>query len=557
MCIDYRQLNANSIPDAYPLPRIHHILERLRNAKYISTLDLKSGYWQIPMAHGSREYTAFTVPGRGLFHWKVMLFGLHSAHATFQRALDSVIGPDMEPFAFAYLDDIIVSGATLEEHVLNLEEVLRRLRQANLRLNRAKCKFFRRSLVYLGHVISGEGIHTDPDKIAAVRQLQLPTTCRELRRCLGIASWYRRFVPNFADIVQPMSLLLKKGQKWDWKPEQQAAFEEQQHQGAERMAQEEPNCKWITRLTKRILAPDRFPDFTIEGSQVHLGHRPEEEDYVPGKLCVAFDHRPRVLAECHDHPTAGHLGIRKTIARISQRYYWPGLFRDVARYVKQCQKFKVSQLKPAGRMLTHQVEEPFGTLCADFVGPLPRSKHGNTMLLVFFDAFTKWVELIPLRKATSAHLERAFREAILSSRHRVAALRPVQPTTEPGGTRESAINTSVSDTTGFSPAFLVQGREPRLPGALYDEVTQGNGREPGAPEDKARRLQEIFRIYMANRPDESSEAEGIVLGERAGHSGQYSRRPHDADYVVHSPYNSEQCVRLYADAPAAPASRPR
>ncbi|KAL7724308.1 hypothetical protein ACLKA6_006056 [Drosophila palustris] len=226
MCIDYRQLNANSIPDAYPLPRIHHILERLRNARYISTLDLKSGYWQIPMARGSREYTAFTVPGRGLFHWKVMPFGLHSAPATFQRALDSVIGPDMEPYAFAYLDDIIVSGASLEEHVRNLGEVLRRLRQANLRLNRAKCKFFRRSLVYLGHVISGEGIHTDPDKIAAVRELQPPATCRELRRCLGIASWYRRFVQNFAEIVQPMSLLLKKGQKWEWKPEQQAAFEE-------------------------------------------------------------------------------------------------------------------------------------------------------------------------------------------------------------------------------------------------------------------------------------------------------------------------------------------
>ncbi|KAL7727252.1 hypothetical protein ACLKA6_016010 [Drosophila palustris] len=211
---------------AYPLPRIHHILERLRNARYISTLDLKSGYWQIPMARGSREYTAFTVPGRGLFHWKVMPFGLHSAPATFQRALDSVIGPDMEPYAFAYLDDIIVSRASLEEHVRNLGEVLRRLRQANLRLNRAKCKFFRRSLVYLGHVISEEGTHTIPDKIAAVRELQPPATCRELRRCLEIESWYRRFVPNFADIIQPKSLLLKKGQKWEWKPEQQAAFEE-------------------------------------------------------------------------------------------------------------------------------------------------------------------------------------------------------------------------------------------------------------------------------------------------------------------------------------------
>jgi len=118
--VDVRQLNAHSIPDAYPLPRITHILERLRHAKYISTLDLKSGYWQIPLARTSREFTAFTFPGRGLYHSKVMPFGLHSAPATFQRALVSVIGHDMEPNAFAYLDDKIIIGRTLEEHVQHL-----------------------------------------------------------------------------------------------------------------------------------------------------------------------------------------------------------------------------------------------------------------------------------------------------------------------------------------------------------------------------------------------------------------------------------------------------
>ncbi|XP_070072240.1 uncharacterized protein [Drosophila takahashii] len=223
---DYRQLNAHSVPDAYPLPRIGHILERLRNAKFISTLDLKSGYWQIPVAPDSRACTAFTVPGRGLFQWKVMPFGLHSAPATFQRALDSVIGPDMEPHAFAYLDDIIVIGTSLDEHFTNLREVLRRLRQANLKLNKAKCKFFQHSITYLGHVISEDGIHTDPDKIAAVRELKPPTNCKELRRCLGIASWYRRFVENFATIVQPMSALLRKGRKWTWSDPQQQAFED-------------------------------------------------------------------------------------------------------------------------------------------------------------------------------------------------------------------------------------------------------------------------------------------------------------------------------------------
>ncbi|KAM8702370.1 hypothetical protein ACLKA7_007800 [Drosophila subpalustris] len=198
MCIDYRQLNAHSIPDAYPVPRINHILERLRHARFISTLDLKQGYWQIPMAADSRECTAFTVPGRGLFQWRVMPFGLHSACATFHRALDTVIGPEMEPHAFAYLDDIVVIGATKEQHVENLREVFRRLRAANLKLNRQKCSFFRKRLVYLGHVISEEGICTDPEKVEAIQNLKAPANCKELRQCLGMASWYRRFVPSFA-----------------------------------------------------------------------------------------------------------------------------------------------------------------------------------------------------------------------------------------------------------------------------------------------------------------------------------------------------------------------
>jgi len=213
MCIDYRQLNAHSIPDAYPVPRINHILERLRHARFISTLDLKQGYWQIPMAADSRECTAFTVPGRGLFQWCVMPFGLHSACATFQRALDTVIGSEMEPHAFAYLDDIVVIGSTKEQHIANLREVFRRLRAANLKLNRKKCSFFRKRLVYLGHVISGEGICTDPAKVEAIQCLRAPSNCKELRQCLGMASWYRRFVPNFAALVQPMTVLLKKGRK--------------------------------------------------------------------------------------------------------------------------------------------------------------------------------------------------------------------------------------------------------------------------------------------------------------------------------------------------------
>ncbi|XP_070145086.1 uncharacterized protein [Drosophila kikkawai] len=226
LCIDYRQLNTHSERDAYPVPRMDHILNQLREAKYISTLDLKNGYWQIPMEENSKQYTAFTVPGRGLFQWKVMPFGLHTAPATFQRALDSVIGPEMEPFAFAYLDDIVVIGRTKREHLEKLHEVLARLRKANLRINPEKCHFFQDKLKYLGHVVSARGIHTDPDKIAAIKDLPEPTTTKQVHSFLGVASWYRRFVPRFTEIAKPLFELIKKNAKFEWTEEHGRATEE-------------------------------------------------------------------------------------------------------------------------------------------------------------------------------------------------------------------------------------------------------------------------------------------------------------------------------------------
>lgn len=140
--------------------------------------------------------------------------------------------------------------------------------------------------------------------------------------------------------------------------------------------------------------------------------------HTPWKLCVPRDSRARVLRECHDQQTAGHLGIRKKATRVAQRYYWPGYFRHVVTHVRHCstcQAYKVSQGQTAvcGKMLTRQVMEPFHTVCADFVGRLPRSKSGHTMLLLLLDHFSKWVELVPLRRATSSILEQALRERIL------------------------------------------------------------------------------------------------------------------------------------------------
>jgi len=185
----------------------------------------KDEYWQIPLKKSSRQYTTFTVPGKGLFQWKVMLFELHSASATFQRVLDRVIGPEMSPHAFAYQDDIIVIGRTLE-HKANLKEVFRRLKEANLRLNPEKLQFLKKELLYLGHRVTSEGKGTDLEKVGAIAELEPPSTVRELRQYLGVASWYRLFLPDFVKIVKPLNNLVLKGNKWVWTQEHQTAFGE-------------------------------------------------------------------------------------------------------------------------------------------------------------------------------------------------------------------------------------------------------------------------------------------------------------------------------------------
>lgn len=126
---------------------------------------MKNGYWNIPLAEESRPVTAFVVPGRGLFQFKVMPFGLHSASATFQWTLEKVLGPELGVIAFVYLDDVIVLGNSVEEHLENVRRILKRLRDANLRVNIDKSEFFKNKINYLDHVVDASGIQTDPDKV--------------------------------------------------------------------------------------------------------------------------------------------------------------------------------------------------------------------------------------------------------------------------------------------------------------------------------------------------------------------------------------------------------
>ena len=182
--------------------RIDELIDRLGAARWVTTLDLKKGYWQVPLRDAARELTAFRTPW-GLFQFSVMPFGLHGAPATFQRLMDQVL-TGTNGYAGAYLDDVIVYSSSWEEHLQHLQDVLQRIEVAGLTINPAKCAVAKRETEYLGYVIGGGVIKPQVQKLEAIQKCPLPRTKTQVRSFLGMAGWYRRFVPNFS--VRPPAL---------------------------------------------------------------------------------------------------------------------------------------------------------------------------------------------------------------------------------------------------------------------------------------------------------------------------------------------------------------
>ncbi|GBM31359.1 Retrovirus-related Pol polyprotein from transposon 297 [Araneus ventricosus] len=201
-CVDYRKLNEITIKDSYPLPRIDDTLDALNGSQWFSTLDLKSGYWQVEIQPEDKEKTAFTT-GQGLWQFKVMPFGLCNAPATFERLMVTVLRGLTSEACLVYLDDIIIVGRTFQEHLNNIRQVFQRLQKANLKLSPKKCRFFRKEVSYLGHIISTDGVKTDPEKTKAVVDWPRPATVYDLRSFLGLCTYYRRFVRNFSQWQDP------------------------------------------------------------------------------------------------------------------------------------------------------------------------------------------------------------------------------------------------------------------------------------------------------------------------------------------------------------------
>lgn len=559
LCLDSRKLNAITKIEKYDLPRITTILSRLGKARFMSKIDLKDAYLQIPLTERSKEKTAFFVKGHGVWQFITMPFGLVNCSATMQRLMDTLFG-DLDGMVFVYQDDLIIVNEDFEEHMKVLSTVADRLKGANLSINFEKCGFCLHNMRYMGYIVDQAGLRPDPEKISCVLKVPLPNTVTELRRFLGMAGWYRRFIKDFAELSAPLQDLLKgggKGRKLAWEEKAKLNFEKLKLKLVSAPLLQPPDFRKefiiscdasdgciggvlsqysdedpkqdrpIAYASRKLRGPEmhysttekeclsvvfcleRFMEF-VEGSEMtvytdhsaltwlfkqkelsgrlarwvlslqqhhmkikHLkgknnvvadaisrfpicqilemvqlldfiqptgdlwyenllqevrngnarSRRYKEMDgklfydpHVKGrrltnwkwKLVIPLGNRKSVLQECHDDPKSAHLGVQKTIDRVLDRYYWPGLSRDVREYVKLCEVCKTTKhdnIRPPGMMGKYRhAHTPWQLISTDLLGPFPRSKKGNCYLLLFSDWLTKYPCIIPLKNGTAKNV---------------------------------------------------------------------------------------------------------------------------------------------------------
>jgi hypothetical protein len=223
LCVDYRPLNAVTIKNKYPLPRIDILFDQLAGAKVFSKIDLRSRYHQIKIRSSDIPKIAFSTR-YGLYEYLVMSFGLTNALAYFMYLMNSVFMQELDKFVVVFIDDILIYSKNPEDHANHLRIILQRLRDHHLYAKFFKYEFWLDTIKFLGHTISSDGISVDPSKVQEVLNWKSPTSVHRIRSFLGLASYYHRFIPDFSRVAKPMTELLKKGVKFSWDQKCEDAF---------------------------------------------------------------------------------------------------------------------------------------------------------------------------------------------------------------------------------------------------------------------------------------------------------------------------------------------
>ncbi|CAF1654656.1 unnamed protein product [Rotaria magnacalcarata] len=475
-CVDYRKLNANTIRTAYPMPRVDDTLDSLCQAKYISTLDLRSGYWQVELDPDSRDKTAF-ITHRGLYEFRVMPFGLSNAPATFQCLMDVVLAGLKWQSCLVYIDDIVVFSPTFEQHLRDLSTIFDRLANAGLTLKASKCDFCRKELKYLGHLITPDGIKPDP----------------------GLTQAPLLQAPNFNE---PFIL------ETDASDYGLGAI----------LTQEFENQKFVIAYASRTQTAAERNYFPTEKEALAIFWATKHfRPYLEGTTIY-------IRSDCR--ALQWLLNTKDLSGRLARWAISLSAFNIVDINCHLCQQYKYDNRTLTASLQMHIVHEPWHTIGVDIMGPFPVTQRQKQYLLVVVDYFTRWVELFPLRTTISSHIADILVDEIIcrwgcptyilsdngpqfvselfthicsslgiqtkntSNYHpqtnmteRVNRnLKPMiaqyaQENTHSWDRHLSklalSIRTSINETTGETPAYLNFGRDPKLPiDLLLTEPTQ-------------------------------------------------------------------------------------
>ena len=274
---DWRKVNDITRKDAMPLPRIDDMIDRFAGSKYFTKIDFTSGYYQVPLKESAIEKTAFVTPD-GHYEWLVMGMGLTNAPATFQRLMYKVLGNLLWKNAMAYMDDVVIFSPTYEQHLKDVEAVLQKIQAAGLKIKPPKCSFAKTEVQYLGFIISAEGVMCDPVNTDKVKAFRTPANRRDVRSFLGLTSYYRRFISQYANLAKPLYELTKDDVQFKWTDKEQRAFETLR----ERL------------ITPPVLAyPDMSKDFIVatDASGVGLGAVLKQKDEQGKERVIAYASR--------------------------------------------------------------------------------------------------------------------------------------------------------------------------------------------------------------------------------------------------------------------------
>ncbi|KAI4372857.1 hypothetical protein MLD38_011041 [Melastoma candidum] len=415
MCMDSRAINKITVKYHFPIPRLDDMLDELHGAQVFSKVDLRSGYHQIRMKEGDEWKTAFKTK-YGLYEWLVMPFGLSNAPSTFMRLMTHVLRPFMGKFVVVYFDDILVYSRSNKEHINHLRAVFNTLREEKLHGNLKKCEFFQPSVIFLGFVVSAEGIKVDESKIEAIKEWPSPRSFHDVRSFHGLASFYRRFIQGFSSIAAPLTECLK-GDKFEWTPVAQASFE---------------RLKECLSAAPVLALPDFAKMFEVEcdASGVGIGGVLLQEGrpiaYFSEKLngaklnystydkeflaivrpCIPRSStRELLIREVHGGGIAGQFGVDKTLAMLQEHFYWPRMEKQVRGLIARCatcQQAK-SRVQPQGLYTPLPVpERPWDHVSMDFVLGLPRTQRRKDSIMVVVDRFSKMAHFIPCQKTDDA-----------------------------------------------------------------------------------------------------------------------------------------------------------